>query len=293
MCIRDRFELKQQLGDFSPKKIRWPKQLAVVSVLMLIAVFCLFHCLGFALFEPDEARNAQLALNVVESGQWLSLTLNQEPYWDKPPFQIWAIAASYQTFGVNQFSTRLPGAIAALLTVLMTVMLGKRLVGFRAAALGTFLLLITAGFLFTGRYVTMDAALTASTTATLLLGFLAIRDRMSKPIAVAAGIACGIGVMTKGPVALVLCLPPLIAANWLLAKQPGRSKTRNRWAWFIVPAFLVAAPWFIATSVVHPDFLSYFFGSIISFGFLPRSTIVHRFGITRSGSSCSCFLPAT
>ena len=259
MFPRHRFELKRQLSDQSPGKIGWPKQLAVISVLMLIAVFCLFHSLGFALFEPDEARNAQLALNVVDSGQWLSLSLNQEPYWDKPPLQIWAIAASYQMFGVSQWATRLPGAIASLLTILMTVMIGKRLVGFRAAALGTFLLLITAGYLFTGRYVTMDATLTATTTATLLLGFLAIRDRMSKPIAVAAGIACGIGVLTKGPIALVLCLPPLIAANWLLAKQPERSKTRNRWAWFIVPTFVVAAPWFIATSLVHPDFLSYFF----------------------------------
>ena len=130
MFPRHRFELQGQLGNLSPGKIGWPKQLAVVSALMLIAVFCLFYCLGFALFEPDEARNAQLALNVVESGQWLSLSLNQEPYWDKPPLQIWAIAASYQMFGVSQWATRLPGALAALLTILMTVMIGKRLVGF-------------------------------------------------------------------------------------------------------------------------------------------------------------------
>ncbi len=263
MFPRHRFELQQQLEQSEPTKpnrIGWAKQLATISTLAMLAVFCLFHWLGFALFEPDEARNAQLALNVIESGDWLSLKLNREFYWDKPPFQIWAIAASYQTFGVNQWSTRLPGAIASLLTILMTVLIGKRLVGFRAAAIGTFMLLITAGFLFTGRYVTMDAALTASTTATLLLGFLAIRDRFNKATAVAAGIACGIGVLTKGPIAIVICLPPLIVANWLLAKQrPQESKTRNRWLWLIVPTFVVSAPWFIATSLVHPDFLTYFF----------------------------------
>lgn len=259
MFPRHPVELKQQLGQSNPRKVGWPKQLAIVAVLMLIASFCLFHSLGFALFEPDEARNAQLALNALESGDWLSLELNQEPYWDKPPFQIWAIASSYQMFGVNQWSTRLPGAFAALLTILMTIVIGKRLVGFRAAAIGALLLILTAGFLFTGRYVTMDSALTTTTTATLMLGFLAIRDRFSKSLAVAAGIACGIGVLTKGPVAIALCFPPLIAASWLLAKQPQQSKLRNRWLWFAIPTCLISAPWFIATSLVHPDFLTYFF----------------------------------
>ena len=141
----------------------------------------------------------------------------------------------------------------------MTILIGKRLVGFRAAAIGAFLLILTAGFLITGRYVTMDSALTTTTTATLMLGFLALRDRFSKPIAVAAGIACGIGVLIKGPIAVVLCFPPLIAASWLLAKQPEQSKIRNRWLWFAIPTCLVSAPWFIATSLVHPDFLTYFF----------------------------------
>ena len=259
MFPRHPLELNQEQGQLSRPRVGLRKQLAISAVLMLIAGFCLFQSLGFALFEPDEARNAQLALNVLESGDWLSLRLNQDPYWDKPPFQIWAIASSYQMFGVDQWSTRLPGALASLLTILMTLLIGKRLVGFRAAACGAFLLILTGGFLFTGRYVTMDSALTMTTTATLLLGFVALRDRFSKPIAILAGIACGIGVLTKGPIAVVLCFPPLIAASWLVAKQPQQTKVRNRWLWFAVPTFLISAPWFIATSLVHPDFLTYFF----------------------------------
>ena len=200
----------------TPAKYYKPvEKFAAVSVLILLAVFILFRSLNFPLFEPDEARNAQLALNIVNSGQWMSLTLAEENYWDKPPLQIWAIATSYHLFGINQFTTRLPIVIAALLTMLMTVLVGKRIVGFRAAWLGGFLLLLTTGFVCTGRYVTMDSSLTACVTAMILFGFLAIESSFKRCHILIAGIACGLGILVKGPVIVVLCAPPLLAAFWL------------------------------------------------------------------------------
>ncbi|MFT7633350.1 MAG: 4-amino-4-deoxy-L-arabinose transferase-like glycosyltransferase [Mariniblastus sp.] len=243
--------------DAPDKRYRRLDRVAALLVLGVLGGFILFQNLGFPLFEPDEARNSQLASNVLESGHWLSLTLASENYWDKPPLQIWAIACSYKIFGVSPFSTRVPIALAAALTVLLTVLVGQRLVGFRAAWLAGILLLLTTGFVCTGRYVTMDASLTAMATAMSLFGFLAIQQPFQRRFSIAAGVACGLGILIKGPVIGVLCLPPLLVAIWL--GESKQSWSLKSFAWFAVPAFLISAPWFIATAVIHPDFLVYFF----------------------------------
>lgn len=244
-------------SELPQAELKSSRKIAAVAVLMFLAAGLLFGSLNFPLFEPDETRNAQLALNIVDSGQWMSLTLAEKYYWDKPPLQIWAVAACYKLFGVNVFTTRLPVAIAAMLTLLFTLLIGKRLVGFRSAWLGALLLLLTSGFVLTGRYLTMDATLTAMATATLLCGFVAFQNKFDKRYAVAAGIACGLGIMVKGPVIGVICLPPLLASRWLASRQ--KRLPRSQWLWFAVPTFLIAAPWYIAMAVIHPDFLTYFF----------------------------------
>jgi len=225
--------------------------------LLLIAAIVFFNSLNYPLFEPDEARNAQLALNVIESGQWMSLTLAEENYWDKPPLQMWAIAASYKIFGVSPFATRLPVAVASMFTILATLLLGKKLLGYRGSWFGGLLLLLTTGFVCVSRYVTMDASLTAMSTIMLLSTYLAVTNGFKRHYAVLASIACGLGILIKGPVIGVLCLPPLILFFWLSPIQ--KRLPRRWWMWFSIPAFLVSAPWFIATAWIHPDFLTYFF----------------------------------
>lgn len=225
--------------------------------LLLIAAVVFFNSLNYPLFEPDEARNAQLALNVIESGQWMSLTLAEENYWDKPPLQMWAIAASYKIFGVSPFATRLPVAVASMFTILATLLLGKKLLGYRGSWFGGLLLLLTTGFVCVSRYVTMDASLTAMSTIMLLSTYLAVTNGFKRHYAVLASIACGLGILIKGPVIGVLCLPPLILFFWLSPIQ--KRLPRRWWMWFSIPAFLVSAPWFIATAWIHPDFLTYFF----------------------------------
>lgn len=236
------------------KGIKPIEKVGMTLLLLVIAIGVLFGSLSYPLIEPDEARNAQIALNLVNSGQWMSQTLANENYWDKPPLQIWAIAASYKLMGISPFATRFPVALAALATIMATLLVGKRLVGFRAAWMGAVLLLLSSGFVFCGRFVTLDASLTAMTSLFLMLGFIAVRDRFSKRTAIYAGIACGIGFLVKGPIILVLCGPPMLVYTWLSKKRIGL-----RWLWAAIPAVLIASPWFIATGIIHPDFLTYFF----------------------------------
>ena len=245
------------LKESSVRRYKTYERFLGTTSLLLIAAIVFFSSLNYPLFEPDEARNAQLALNVIESGQWMSLTLAEENYWDKPPLQMWAIAASYKVFGVSPLATRLPVALASMLTMLATLLLGKKLLGYRGSWFGGLLLLLTTGFVCVSRYVTMDASLTAMSTIMLLSTYLAVSDGFKRRYAFLASIACGLGILIKGPVIGVLCLPPLILFFWLSPIQ--KSLPSRWWMWFSIPAFLVSAPWFIATAWIHPDFLTYFF----------------------------------
>lgn len=82
----------------------------VAAVLLLF-----FFLLGTrSLNEPDEGRYAEIAREMVETGNWLVPRIWYVPHLDKPPFTYWAVAASLSVFGVNEWAVRLPLALAGL-----------------------------------------------------------------------------------------------------------------------------------------------------------------------------------
>ena len=106
-------------SNLSSAKPRKRNQRWLTAALLMLAAVSLFGNLDYPLFEPDEVRNAQLAMNVLQSGEWFALELQGQPYWNKPPLQTWAIALSYQWFGPTPWATRFPVALFAWLTVLI------------------------------------------------------------------------------------------------------------------------------------------------------------------------------
>ncbi len=244
---------KRQLNPWSARQT-----LVATSLLLAAALGVLFTSLGYPLFEPDETRNAQLALNILESGDWLALTLDNEHYWDKPPLQAWMTATAYSVFGASEIATRLPCAVCGFLTLVTVLSLGSRLFGFQTGLISASILLMCTGFVTIGRYVTMDASLILFSTLMGLATLLGVRDDHLRPRwLLLAGIACGLGMLTKGPVILVLALPPILLQGWLQGSTFWRKKAF--WLWPGIPAFLITGPWFLATGIVHPDFLVYFF----------------------------------
>jgi 4-amino-4-deoxy-L-arabinose transferase-like glycosyltransferase len=176
-----------------------------------------------------------------------------QPYLYKPPLLFWLVAASYSLLGVHEWSARLPIALAALATVGVTFWLGRRLIGQRAAWLGALMLLLTGGFVLAGRFLLMDSVLTLCTTIGLLAAYLGATRQTGRPgWWLAAGVACGLGILAKGPVALVIVVPPLAAAGWL---SPTAVTIRWRdWAILLGTSLLVAVPWYVAVSLRHPEF---------------------------------------
>lgn len=227
-------------------------------VLLVLGGVLLLPWMHFPLFEPDEGRYAQIPFEMLMRGAWIVPTLQGEPYLDKPPLFYWLVMLSYSLFGVHDWAARLVPALAVLGSVATTYLLGRRLVGERAATWGALVLLLGPGFVGTGRLLVLDGLLTLWVTISLLASFLAVQARrLHYGWWLLASAACGLGVLTKGPVAVLLMIPPLLAQRWLAGGQAPLGKLG--WAIFAGVVLTITIPWYAAVSVCSPEFGGYFF----------------------------------
>jgi Dolichyl-phosphate-mannose-protein mannosyltransferase len=235
-----------------------PSRVLVFALLLLLPAAILYPGLDFRLLEPDESRYAQIPREMLARGEWVVPTLQGEPYLDKPPLFYWLVMASYRLFGVHDWAARLVPAIAAHATIVLVYLLGRRSLGARPALAGAVLLALAPGFATVARVLILDGLLALLITLAALAAFEAVRgDRLRWGWWLLAAVAAGLGVLTKGPVALVLLVPPL----WLHRRLSGRGVSpgwRGGLAFGLV-VLAVALPWYVALALRVPGFVRYFF----------------------------------
>ena len=252
-----------------------PGLFALLALIFLPAVL-LYPCLSFHLLEPDESRYAEIPREMLQRGDPIVPVLQGEPYLDKPPLLYWLVAASYRLFGVSEAAARLPSALAVHGTILLVYLLGRRVLGERSAFAGALALTVAPGFVVIGRLLILDGLLTFWTSLALFAVFEAVRgDRLRWGWWLTAAAACGFGVLTKGPVALVLVLPPL----WLHRRLTGRGCAVRVMPLLAFVAVLLALtlPWYVALCNRIPGFLRYFFWEHNVVRYL--SSFAHQHGI--------------
>src|SRR5262249_55375469 len=95
------------------------------AILILVwGLVCLPNLGGPSLWDIDEGNNAEAAREMMDSGNWVIPTFNYKLRVDKPALLYWLQIAAYESFGVNEFAARLPSALAALISILLTYELG-------------------------------------------------------------------------------------------------------------------------------------------------------------------------
>lgn len=223
-------------------------------VLTLIASALFFTNLSHALVEPDETRYAQVPYEMVQSGDWLvPKRKDGKPFLDKPPLVYWMTAVCYTVLGTHELSARLPMAISALACVLACYGFGRSLVGSRAAFIGALALCLCGGFVVAGRFVLMDMTLTACTSIAFWSLIVACRrEKFSWALFSVAIVAASLAVLTKGPIGLVLTLPPAFLHFWL-TPTPNRLRILG-WSIFLVGVAAIAAPWFVLSTMNLEEF---------------------------------------
>jgi 4-amino-4-deoxy-L-arabinose transferase-like glycosyltransferase len=200
------------------------------------------------LFDVDEGAFAEASREMLASGDWLHTTLNGRDRFDKPIGVYWLQASSLALFGVNEFAARLPSALCGLGWVLALAGFARPRFGdatamFAATALGSSL-----GVLLIGRAATADALLNLLLVLTLLDLWRHLESSAGRPWALRrAALWAGLGVLTKGPVAVLIPFATLLL--WLWRQQGLRALPRAAWRTLAEPGalglfFLAWAPWY-------------------------------------------------
>jgi hypothetical protein len=244
---------------FPGRPVANPGRPPIFHLFLVLAVpaVLLYPCLKFSLLEPDESRYAQIPREMLARGDLVVPTLQGEPYLDKPPLFYWLVAGIYRLFGSYDWSARLVPALAVHACILVTYLFGRRWLGEAAAFRGALVLALSPGFLGMGRLLILDGLLSLWTTLALFSAYEATRsNRLRWGWWVLGGAACGLGVLTKGPVAPLLLIPPLWLYFWLAG--PGHRPRWSEWAAFGLVMTAVAAPWYAALAQRTPSFVSYF-----------------------------------
>ena len=229
-------------------------------LLLLSSFFLLFHLNTGSLASWDEAIYAQVAREIVWSGNWLNLTWDGSVWLNKPPIGSWATAFFYKILGISEFSARLFSAVCGIGTILITYLLGRKLLGKWAGFLGALVLLSSAHYLRYVRFGMLDSPVTFFLSLALYFFWL---GREKSRYFLFSGIAIGLAFMTKSYVGLFAF--PII---WIYCGWAGEGKIlRSLYYWIgVILAALIVIPWlcyetshyrgaFIQESVVYHFFL--------------------------------------
>jgi 4-amino-4-deoxy-L-arabinose transferase-like glycosyltransferase len=217
-------------------------------ILAFLASLLFFYNLGgWDLWEPDEPRYAQVAREMLEDGNWILPRLNNRIYPDKPPVFFWLIAISYAIFGeVNSLSARFPSALAGVLSVLMTYLMGSALKRPRAGFISALVLATTIEFFWLARRANIDMTLTLFITTALFFFYKGYRDE-SPRLYYFLYLFMGLATLTKGPVGFIL--PLLTVITYLAAKMDGVGVKKVLFHPGLLLFFILILSWFVPCAI--------------------------------------------
>jgi 4-amino-4-deoxy-L-arabinose transferase-like glycosyltransferase len=232
-----------QFGGLAPARARRQSWLGGI-LLAIVAALVLFPNLNQPLLDPDEGRQAEIPREMLAHHDLQMPRMLGEPYYEKPPLQYWLTAGAYRVFGLRSGSARLVPATAAWLAVVFSFAWARRTLGARPAFLGGLGLCLTPGFVVLGRTVVLDSLLALCVVTSWYTAYLAVSGpTLRRGWWVLSALVCGLGILAKGPVALVLLAPPVLVYQWLAS-----TTVRPRWGMWLLYAALaagVAAPWYV------------------------------------------------
>ena len=227
---------------------------SIQAALLAAALSLFFVDLGgSAIWDANEAFYVETPREMVERGDYVFPTFNYEPRVNKPVLSYWIVAGFYKIFGVSVAVQRIPIAIGGVLLVAIAFFLGRlaypdqsdRETAIKAgfwAALG---FAVSPRLLMFSRRIFIDIYITLFMAATLLFFALAERYPQRRRLFLALMyVAVGLGVLTKGPVAVAL--PGLVFFIYLLVHRELRRVTQMMIPAGIAIVLAIVVPWYAA-----------------------------------------------
>jgi len=212
------------------------------------------------LMDDVDAVQAQIARNMLVSGDWVTAHLDGVAYLEKPPLVYWAMAISYRIFGVKDWAARIPGALSAIALCWVTAALGVWAFGRRAGFYAGLCITTCIGlFLFT-RIQLPDVMLTLTIALAMWAFLRVLEDEEPHPRAWAAVLAVSLaaGLLLKSLIGIVFplgaCIVYLALTRQLFSARVWKRLRPVSGAAIIL---LVAAPWHVLATLRNPPYFAW------------------------------------
>ncbi len=220
--------------------------LVCVLLIVVFSGILFFAYLGSGpLWAADEQTYSQWGFYMVKTDDYLNpWVFGSQSLWvGKPPLYFWLMAFSYQTFGINNFSTRFWSPVFGVLSCVVIFFIGKLLYNRTVGLLSALVLSTFFSFFSFARHAMLDVPLVFFMLGSIFFFFLGEKSEKTKQFASLSGLFFGLALLTKQTTALLI---PLIFGFYLVATRKSlRTLFTKRFTILIGVGILVTAPWLL------------------------------------------------
>ena len=233
----------------------------IVALIISVLAIRLVAMAIYPVMDTTEARYAEISRLMVSSGDWAVPQFhNGVPFWGKPPLFAWLTAGSFKILGLNEFAARLPHFLLGLASLWLVFRCQQQSVSNKKQWLAVLILASTPLFFVSSGAVMTESGLLFSTTLAMTGFWLGTRPEQVNSRRSGWGLlffaALGIGLLAKGPIALVLAGLPIFA--WVLSGRHWRLLLNLPWMPGLLLMMAIALPWYIVMERQSPGFIQYF-----------------------------------
>lgn len=244
-------------------QIRQSSALHPGKILLLVIIYALlwFGTLDYRhLIPSDEGRYAEIAREMLVTGDWVTPRYNGYKYFEKPPLQAWATAAAFQVFGIGEWQARLWTALTGFFTILLIGFTGARIYNARAGWLAAVVLASSPMWVISGHFNSLDMGLSAFLVAalcSLLLAQTSQNKHSCRNWMWACWAFMGLATLSKGVIGAAI--PAMVFIAYSISTWDWKIWTRLRIFSGSTLFLAITAPWFVLVSQRNPEFLEFFF----------------------------------
>lgn len=189
-------------------------RLRAIFVVVLVWAVIYLPALGSIAIKGEEGRRILPAIGMLKTGNYIVPEVGGNPYFRKPPLVNWLVAASFRIFGVrNEWTARLPSALAVLAVAIAFVTIAHRSLGPRGSIIAALIWMTNIGMIEKGRLIEIEA-LYISLSGLAIIFWLSFLGKSPWLIWVPASIFLGLGLLAKGPTHLIFFYAIVFAVLW-------------------------------------------------------------------------------